>query len=251
MKPINNPRSSALSAGKAKPVVLVTGASQGIGAAIARVFAREIRGVRLALVARNQSKLAAVAKSCTKLGAKVELFPCDVSDERSVAAMAAAVNKRFRAVDVLINNAGKFAAAAMTEMSVAQFDQLIAANLRSVFLVSRAFMPEMVKRGRGDIFNMSSIAGLIAYPGGAGYSSAKFGVTGLSKVMRAELRDKGVRVCCVYPGATWSPSWEGSGVPAARMMPAEDVADAFYGVYRLSRSTVVEEIVLRPQRGDV
>jgi NADP-dependent 3-hydroxy acid dehydrogenase YdfG len=251
VKPGINPRSSASSAVKTKPVVLITGASQGIGAAIALVFAREIRGVRLALVARNAAKLSAVAKRCAKLGAKTEVFPCDVSDEQSVAAMAAAVTKRYGGVDVLINNAGKFAGAPFTEMSVAEFDLMISANLRSVFLVSRAFAPGMAKRGRGDIFNMSSIAGLIAYPGGAGYSAAKFGVSGLSKVMRAELREKGVRVCCVYPGATWSPSWAGSGVAPERIMPAEDVAQAFVDVYRLSRRTVVEEIVLRPQRGDV
>lgn len=235
----------------ATPCVLITGASQGIGAAIARTFAREIRGVRLALVARNEKKLAAVARACANANAAAATFACDVSDEASVAAMAAAVTTKFRRVDVLINNAGKFAGAPFTELSVADFDQMIAANLRSVFLVSRAFAPGMIARGSGDIFNMSSIAGLVAYPGGAGYSAAKFGVSGLSKVMRAELRDKGVRVCCVYPGATWSPSWEGSGVDPARMMPAEDVARAFLDVYRLTRRTVVEEIVLRPQRGDV
>jgi len=234
-----------------KPVVLITGASQGIGAAIARVFARELRGVRLALVARNMKGLAATARACVALGAKAETFACDVSDEAAVTAMAAAVQARFGGVEVLINNAGKFAGAPFTEMSVADFDRMIAANLSSVFLVSRAFAPGMIARRRGDIFNMSSIAGLVAYPGGAGYSSAKFGVTGLSKVMRAELREKGVRVCCVYPGATVSPSWDGSGVDAARMMPAADVAQAFFAVYRLSRRTVVEEIVLRPQRGDV
>jgi NAD(P)-dependent dehydrogenase (short-subunit alcohol dehydrogenase family) len=234
-----------------KPVVLITGASQGIGAAIAKVFAREIRGVRLALVARSQKNLQTVARGCTRLGAIAEAFSCDVSDETSVAAMAAAVTKRFGAVDVLVNNAGKFAGAPFTEMSVADFDRMYAANLRSVFLVSRAFAPGMIKRGRGDIFNMSSIAGLGAYPGGAGYSAAKFGVTGLSKVMRGELKGKGVRVCCVHPGATWSPSWSGSGVKPERIMPAEDLARAFLDIYRLGRRTVVEEIVLRPQLGDL
>jgi NADP-dependent 3-hydroxy acid dehydrogenase YdfG len=235
----------------AKPVVLITGASQGIGAALAKTFAREVPGVRLALVARNTAKLATVARACTQAGATAVPFTYDVSDESAVAALAAAVTKRFRGVDVLINNAGKFAGAPFTEMSVAEFDRLIAANLRSVFLVSRAFAPGMIARGRGDIFNMSSIAGLIAYPGGAGYSAAKFGVTGLSKVMRAELRDKGVRVCCVCPGGTVSPSWAGSGVDEARLMPAADVARAFLDIYRLSRRTVVEEIVLRPQGGDL
>jgi NADP-dependent 3-hydroxy acid dehydrogenase YdfG len=234
-----------------KPVVLITGASQGIGAAIAKVFAREVRGVRLALVARSGKNLKVVARACAKFGATAEIFLCDVSDEDAVASLAKAVTKRFGTVDVLINNAGKFAAAPFTKMTVADFDLMLSANLRSVFLVSRAFVPGMVKRGKGDIFNMSSIAGLGAYPGGAGYCAAKFGVTGLSKVMRAELRGAGVRVCCVHPGATVSPSWRASGVDLSRLMPAEDVARAFLDIYRLSRRTVVEEIVLRPQRGDI
>lgn len=248
---MSTPRLSGRSAGKNRPVVLITGASQGIGAAIARVFAREVPGVKLALVARNEKGLRAVAAACAKRGAVAEIFPCDVAVEAPVATMAAAVTQRFGAVNVLINNAGAFSGAPFTEMSVAQFDGLIATNLRSVFLVSRAFIPGMVRRGQGDVFNMSSIAGLIAYPGGAGYSAAKFGVAGLSKVMRAELRAKGVRVCCVFPGATWSPSWAGSGVAPERIMPAADVARAFLDVWRLSRNTVVEEIVLRPQLGDV
>ena len=248
---MNHPRPSVPSAAKSRPVVLITGASQGIGAAIAKVFAREIRGGRLALVARSEKNLKSVASACVKHGATAEIFPCDVSDEASVAAMAAAVHRRFGTVDVLINNAGKFAGAPFTEMSVEDFDRMYAANLRSVFLVSRAIVPGMIKRRRGDVFNMSSIAGLGAYPGGAGYCAAKFGVTGLSKVMRAELKDKGVRVCCVHPGATWSPSWAGSGVKPERIMPAEDVARAFLDIYRLGRRTVVEEIVLRPQLGDL
>ena len=137
-----------------KPVVVITGASQGIGAAIARVFAREVRGVRLALVARNEQNLAVVARGAAKLlsgrGAAVATFGCDVSDEASVATMAAAVSKRFGGADVLINNAGKFEASTLTEMSVAQFDRLIGANLRSVFLVSKAFVPGMAARGRTD-----------------------------------------------------------------------------------------------------
>jgi NAD(P)-dependent dehydrogenase (short-subunit alcohol dehydrogenase family) len=235
-----------------KPVVLITGASQGIGAAIARVFARELPGCRLALVARSEKNLATVARACAKLGAGVaETFLCDVREEESVAAMAAAVTKRFGGVDVLINNAGVFRAKPFVDVSVAEFDDIVAANLRSVFLVSRAFVPGMIARGRGDVFNMSSIAGLGPYPHSAAYCASKFGVTGLSQVMREELKTKGVRVCCVHPGATWSPSWSASGVAEERIMAAEDVAQLFFDVYRLSRRTVVEEIVLRPQLGDV
>ena len=233
------------------PIVLITGASQGIGAAIAKVFAKEIRGVRLALVARNARNLAAVARACAKLGAATENFACDVADEKSVAAMAKAVAKRFGAVDVLINNAGAFTMAPFVQTSVTEFDRMIAVNLRSAFLVTQAFLPAMLKRKRGDVFFMSSIAGLGAYPNAIAYCAAKFGVTGLAKVLRAETKSAGIRVCCVHPGATWSPSWSKSGVKPGRIMPAEDIARAFLDVYRLGRRTVVEEIILRPQLGDL
>jgi NADP-dependent 3-hydroxy acid dehydrogenase YdfG len=250
-KSVNYPRSSARSAAKSQPVVLITGASQGIGAAIARVFAREVRGARLALVARKAKKLTAVARACAKSGATAEVFSCDVADETAVSGMAKAVATRFGAVDVLINNAGVFAGAPFAETEVADFDRIVAANLRSAFLVTRTFLPAMMKRKSGDVFFMSSIAGLAAYPNGTAYCAAKFGVTGLAKVLRAETKHTGVRVCCVHPGATWSPSWSGSGVKPERIMPAEDVARAFLDVWRLSRRTVVEEIVLRPQLGDL
>jgi len=233
------------------PLILITGASQGIGAAIAHVFAGQIPGVRLALVARSEKNLQRVARACLQAGATVEIFPCDVTDEGAVAAMARAVHKHFGPVDALINNAGTFTMAPFAQTTVAAFDRQIAVNLRSPFLVTQAFLPAMLQRKRGSIFFMSSIAGRGAYPNAAAYCAAKFGVTGLSKVMRAELKTKGVRVCCVYPGATWSPSWSGSGVAEERMMPAEDVARAFLDVYRLTRKTVVEEIVLRPQLGDL
>jgi NADP-dependent 3-hydroxy acid dehydrogenase YdfG len=246
-----NPRPSALSAGKLEPVILITGASQGIGAAIARTFAVELPGVRLALVARNEKNLRATARECLKLGAAVEIFPCDVTREKPVAAMARAVTKHFGPVDVLINNAGAFVMAPFVKTSVAAFDDMIATNLRSAFLVTHAFLPAMAKRKRGDVFFMSSIAGLGAYPQAAAYCAAKFGVTGLAQVLRAETKAAGIRVCCVHPGATWSPSWSKSGVKPARIMPAEDIARAILDVSRLSRRTVVEEIVLRPQLGDL
>lgn len=226
---------------------------------MARTFAQEVTGVRLALVARNVAGLKRVAQACLKAGpstrpgagVKAEAFECDVSNEASVRLMAEAVIKRFGAVDVLINNAGAFTMAPFVETKVEEFDRMIAVNLRSAFLVTQAFLPGMLRRKSGDIFFMSSIAGLGAYPNATAYCAAKFGVTGLAQVLRAETKDRGIRVCCVHPGATWSPSWAKSGVKPTRIMPAEDVARAILDVTRLSRRTVVEEIVLRPQLGDV
>lgn len=235
---------------KNKPVVLITGASQGIGAAIGRVFAAELP-CRLALVARNEKNLRAVAAACLKLGAEAEIFPCDVTHEAAVRKTARIVASHFGPIDVLINNAGVFEGAPFLKTPAAQFDRLIATNLRSAFLVTQAFLPAMLKRRRGDIFFMSSIAGLSAYPNGAAYCAAKFGVTGLAQVLRAETKGSGVRVCCVHPGATWTPSWSKSGVKEQRLMPAEDIAQVILDVHRLSRRTVVEQIILRPEQGDL
>jgi len=240
--PIENRRS---------PVVLVTGASQGIGAAIARAFAGAVPGVRLALVARNARNLRAVAAECAALGAVAATFRCDVSREAPVAAMHRAVIRRFRRVDVLVNNAGVFTGAPFLRTTVREFDRLLAANLRSAFLVTRAFLPALVRRGAGDIFFLSSIAGKQAYPNGTAYCAAKFGVTGLAQVLRAETKGTGVRVCSLHPGAVWTPSWEGSGFGPERMMAAEDIAQAVLSVWRLDRRANVEEIVLRPLAGDL
>ena len=134
------------------PLILITGASQGIGAAIAHVFAGQIPGVRLALVARSEKNLQRAARACLQAGATVEIFPCDVTDEGAVAAMARAVHKHFGPVDALINNAGTFTMAPFVKTTVAAFDRQIAVNLRSPFLVTQAFLPAMLQRKRGSVF---------------------------------------------------------------------------------------------------
>ncbi len=233
------------------PHILVTGASQGIGTAIATIYARET-GARLSLVARQAGKLREVARQCRAAGAEAaEAFRCDVADPRAVHAMAREVCASQGEVDVLINNAGSFLPEPLTKMSVAGFDAMLGTNLRSAFLVTREFAPAMAKRRRGDIFFMASVASIRGFPQGGAYVAAKHGLLGLARAFRAELKPRGVRVITILPGATWSPSWEGSGVPPERMMATEDVAQAFVDAYRLSRRTVVEELVLRPQLGDV
>lgn len=239
----------SLEAGKSEggPVVVVTGASQGIGAAIAERFAADIPGLRLALVARNRDRLGAVAERCSRNGAQIaKTFSAELTEPAEVQRMAEGVRTAFGTVDVLVNNAGQWRGGAVHEMPVEEFSRALQENLVSMFAVTRAFLPGMLERGRGDIFFMSSTSGLDGLPNNAAYCAAKHGVAGLSKALRAEVAGRGIRVCCVYPGPTQSPTWEGSDVDTTKLMPATDVAQVLVDAYRLSGKTMMEDVVLRP-----
>ncbi|MEO1077528.1 MAG: SDR family oxidoreductase [Bacteroidota bacterium] len=231
-------------------IVVVTGASQGIGAAIAEAFAAE-HGAQVGLLARSRAKLEAIATRCRARGATAEAFVCDVTDDAAVAQAAEAVSARFGAPDVLVNNAGQFQPGALLDTDAAAFRQQVEVNLTSAFLVTHAFLPSMVERGRGHVFFMASVASLQAYPGGAAYCAAKHGLLGLARVVREETKPLGVRVTTLLPGATLTPSWDGTDLPPDRLMPPEDIAHAVVDAWRLSDRTVVEELVLRPQLGDL
>lgn len=233
------------------PVIVVTGASQGIGAAIARHFAE--RGpCLLALLARTTAGLRRTAADCQACpDVRAEIFACDLTDSVAVERIGAAIARELGPVDILVNNAGQFKGSPFLQFSLTDFDRMVAVNLRSVFLISQPIAAAMAKRGRGDIVNICSIASLQAHPGGTGYCAAKAGLLGLTRVMREELKKHGVRVTAVLPGATYTPSWEGAGVTPERLMPVEDIARAVVDLTRLSRGTVVEEIVLRPLAGDL
>lgn len=231
------------------PVIVVTGASQGIGEAIAHAFATT-GPCSLALLARNAAGLDDVATACrAHPGVRAETFPCDLTDPAAVERTAGGVMEELGSVDILINNAGQFVGAPFLEFSLEDFDRMVAVNLRSAFVVSQRFAAHMAKRGQGQIVNLCSVASLQAHPGGAGYCAAKAGLLGLTRVMRAELKEHGIRVTAVLPGATFTPSWEGSGIDPDQMMSPEDVAKAVVDLTQLSPRTVVEEIVLRPSQG--
>jgi len=232
--------------------ILITGASRGIGAAIAEVFAEGYGGeTRLGLVARSEDELAQVAERCRSLGAVAEVFPCDVTDETAVDAMAEAVQSRLGAPDVLVNNAGAFIPGTFSETDTESFRGQIAVNLTSAFLVTRAFLGGMMERGSGDVMFMASVAAVRGYPGGVAYCAAKHGMLGLARALREEMKDHGVRVMSLLPGATRTSSWDGTELPDERFIDPKDVAQAVLNAHRLSSRAVVEEIIIRPQLGDI
>jgi len=230
--------------------VVVTGASQGIGRAIAEAFAAR-DSAHLALVARTDAKLEAVAASCREHGGTPLVVPTDVTDDAAVATMADTVHDAWGPPDVLVNNAGAFTYAPLNELTLEGFRDQIDVNLTGAFAVTKAFLPSMRERGTGHLFFMGSVASLMAYPGNAGYCAAKHGLRGLARVVRAETKDEGLRVTTVLPGATDTPTWAGADLPSERLMAPEDVAQAVVDAAHLSDRTVLEELLLRPQEGDV
>ncbi len=230
---------------------IITGASRGIGKAIAFKFAAE--GFNLALCSRTQSHLDELAKELMALYPGIEVIckATDVSKKEEVQAFAALIQSKWSVVDVLVNNAGIFIPGEIHTEAEGALEQAMATNLYSAYYLTRAVLPQLFSSQKPHVFNMCSVASLFAYPNGGSYSISKFAMLGFSKVLREELKQKRVRVTSIIPGATWTDSWAGSGLSPERMMKAEDIAMAVWNAFQMSDQTVVEEILLRPQLGDI
>jgi short-subunit dehydrogenase len=230
---------------------IITGASKGIGKAIALKFASQ--GHHLALCARNADDLDALKKEINIQYPDIKVFvkSVDISKPTEVQAFGADVLATFGEIDVLINNGGVFISGNVLEEADGVLAAQIETNLYSAYHLSREIVPVMILKGRGHVFNMCSIASQIAYPNGGSYTISKFALLGFSKVLREELKDKGIKVTSILPGATWSASWSGVDLPHERLMEAADIAETVWAAYALGPSAVVEEIVIRPQLGDL
>ncbi len=232
--------------------IVITGATKGIGRAIAEVFAKA--GFDLAVCSRKTADLQALQEELeAKYDIKVLHKATDVSKKEEVLAFAEYIQSHWTQVDILMNNAGVFLPGEIHTEEDGKLESQIETNLYSAYHLSRALMPLMLPHKTGHIFNMCSVASLKAYPGGGSYSISKFALLGFSKVLREEMKTHGIRVTAIMPGATWSASWAAmkDQLPENRLMKAEDVADAIFGAYKLSDQTVLEELILRPQLGDL
>jgi len=229
--------------------VVITGATKGIGRALAQKFAAE--GWCLALCARTGSDLEQLAEELTNKADKVFTMPCDVSKPEQIKQFGSRVLAELGTVDVLINNAGVFLPGQVYNEPEGTLEALIETNLYSAYHLTRVLAPVMIERKRGHIFNMCSVASIKAYHNGGSYAISKFALLGFSKSLREELKDFNIRVTSLIPGATYTPSWHAANLPEERFMKAEDVAKLVWDVYNLSDNTVVEEVVLRPLLGDI
>lgn len=231
-------------------LVVITGGTKGIGKALVIHFAKE--GWNIATCARNEKDLVGLREQiASEYSVKVHIHAADLSKRDEVESFVEFVRLISKPVEVLINNSGVFMPGLVHEEPEGALEHMINTNLYSAYHLSRAVISGMKKERKGHIFNMCSVASLIAYPNGGSYSISKFAMLGMSKALREEMKEFGVRVTSVMPGAVLTPSWDGVDLPEERFMKPEDIAATIYSTYQLSDRTVIEELVLRPQLGDI
>ncbi|MFM2267047.1 MAG: hypothetical protein RL757_488 [Bacteroidota bacterium] len=229
---------------------VITGASKGIGRAIAESLAAE--GYDLALCARNAETLRDCKTALEKAFPERQIltFSADLSKKEEVLNFGECVKKEWNKIDVLVNNAGVFLPGEIGNEPDGQIETQIETNLYSAYYLTRTLL-ESILLAEGHIFNMCSVASIKAYPNGGSYSISKFALLGFSKCLREELREQQVKVTSILPGATWSDSWAGVDLPETRLMQARDIAQTVVAALKMSKSAVVEEILIRPQLGDL
>ena len=204
-------------------VAIVTGASSGIGQSTAEMLAE--RGARVALFARSAEKIERIARP---FGERMIAVAGDVADLASIERLFSATESRLGHCDVLVNNAGTIDVVQLVDTTVEQWERTFAVNVRGVFLACRRALPSMIERRAGTIVNVSSISGVPGpekFPGFVSYCASKAAVISLTEALAVEVKEHGVRVNCVSPGAVDTPMWRevSGGAPAS--MTADDVAE--------------------------
>jgi NADP-dependent 3-hydroxy acid dehydrogenase YdfG len=230
-------------------VALITGASRGIGRAVALRLARQ--GADVVVTARTQDDLSSLAKEVEGIGRKVLAVPGDATREQDVIEIVKKAEEKFGKIDILVNNIGIGAYKPLVNTSVEEYDKMIAANNRTTFLFTRFIVPIMIARHYGQIITVSSVSGVIGYANEAVYCSTKHAQVGLMESLDRELQPHNIKVCLVCPGSvnTYFALGEGrtEGDPALKeMLEAEDVAEAVNFVASQPWKSMVTRIELRP-----
>jgi 3-oxoacyl-[acyl-carrier protein] reductase len=239
-----NPRHAA--AALSGEVALVTGASRGIGRAIALRLAE--LGASLAICGRDAQALASVETELKKCGVMVYSQVADVTRSSEVTSFVAKTESALGAISILINNAGIGLFGPTHQKTEADWDRVLDTNLKSVFLLSREVAPSMIRRGKGDIINISSLAGRNAFVGGGIYCASKWGLQGLSACMAEDLRDHGIRVSTVCPGSVATAFSGSKPKDPSKALTAADVAHAVAMLVTQGPQSFISEVQLRPLR---
>jgi len=231
--------------------IVITGASKGIGKAIAEAFAAE--GANLFLCSRNELSLNTTIKDLRKrfAGSNITAKPFDLSVKQEAVDFGNWVNEHCDSVDILVNNAGSYLPGSVFNEADAVLETMIQTNLYSAYHLTRVLLPRMMAAKKGYIFNICSIAALQAYKNGGSYSISKFALLGFSKNLREEMKPHNIKVTAVSPGAVLTDSWGDYDNSTHRIMEATDIAAMIVAATKLSAAAVVEDIVLRPQLGDL
>jgi len=229
---------------------VITGGSRGIGKAIALNLAKE--GFQLAVSSRSQDKLDELSEEIKAVNSEIKIFTSstDMAVKSEVEAFAKKVLEK-GTPDLVVNNAGAFIMGQIINEEPGVLEKQMETNVYSAYHFTRALLPKMMEQKSGHIFNMCSIASLMAYTSGSSYTISKFALLGFSKALREELKPHNIKVTSIMPGAVMSDSWAGSDIDPERIMKSEDIADMVLAMYNLAPQTVVEDIVLRPQLGDL
>jgi NAD(P)-dependent dehydrogenase (short-subunit alcohol dehydrogenase family) len=230
-------------------VAVVTGAGRGIGRAVATAFARE--GAFVVLAARSAREIASVQRDIEAAGGRALAVATDVRQEPAVAALVTRALAEGGRLDCLVTAAGMAAFGPVADAKTADWDQLMAVNLRGVFLCCRAVLPAMTAQRRGTIINIGSVVTSRTLPGSGAYTAAKYGLLGFSRVLAEEMRAHGVRVGVLSAGATDTPLWDVVPQPPDRalMLKPDQIAEAALLMAALAPGAALEELTLLPQAG--
>lgn len=231
--------------------IVVTGGTKGIGKAIIKKFAAN--GFNVITCSRSEEDLKRLTQEIASEYPSIKLyvFQADLSLRNEISNFASFILSLKTHIHILVNNAGKFIQGSLHEEEEGNLETMINTNLYSAYHLSRAIIPGMIQQQYGYIFNMCSTASIMPYVNGGSYCISKFALYGMSKVLREEMKPHGIKVTSILPGATKTASWDGVPLPDERFVKSEDIADALWAIHTLSPNADVEEILIRPQLGDI
>jgi short-subunit dehydrogenase len=231
--------------------IIITGATKGIGRAIAETFAT--RPSNILVTARTISDLEEMKNyfSIHFPFCNLTVKSVDHRLKEDNLNFAHFALEHFSKIDIIIHNAGIFTPGVTFEEPKGSLEKLMETNLYSVYYLNSILVPKLISQGSGHIFHMCSIASLKAFPNGGSYAISKWALLGYTRCLREELKEFGIKITAIIPGATWSDSWKGVDLPKERLMESEDIAKMVMTATELGPSALVEDIILRPIKGDL